>query len=503
VAVAALTGCTNDYDEFNVVGEGGALRPDSSQTGGNMTGGSGGEGQGGSGGAGGGTGGDASAEAGRPMPDGAADAEDAHPTTDAPGDAPAVSDVTAEADTAADVARDVTPDVPADRGPDVADATDVVSPPDVHDGGPPSDVTDATFPDVPDVSINDAQDADVSIGQEAGDADASVDAPCGPGTKLCGGTCVLVDDPTHGCASTSCSPCPTAPHTTGAVCGATGACAIAACAPAFADCDGVATNGCEISLMTDADNCGACRRACSPASVASRQCVAGLCVPSCTLNSASCLSPAAPAPDDGCERLVTSSTSCGGCDNNCAAQGTVEGLSCISAVCQCMRNAVCGGLAGACNASNRCVCNGVVCLAGEACVTVGAPADAGADASDVDADDAGADANEDGGVEVEAAALGTDICSCNGGAACAAGQTCCQTPAGCINLATDAMNCGACGRRCAPGLICTAGTCHCATDDNCNAGSAGTCLPAQGQCMCRLGGVCDPGRRCQADGSCG
>src|SRR5262249_26862112 len=155
---------------------------------------------------------------------------------------------------------------------------------------------------------------------------------------------------------TSCSPCPTAPHTTGAVCTA-GACAIAACMPTFADCDGVVANGCEVSLLTDVDNCGECRRACSTASVASRQCVAGLCVPSCTLNSASCQSPAAPAPDDGCERLVTSPTSCGGCDNNCAAQGSLPGLSCISAVCQCATNAVCGGIAGACNASNRCVCN--------------------------------------------------------------------------------------------------------------------------------------------------
>jgi hypothetical protein len=40
---------------------------------------------------------------------------------------------------------------------------------------------------------------------------------------------------------------------------------------------------------------------------------------------------------------------------------------------------------------------------------------------------------------------------------CQAGLTNCSGV--CTNLATDSMNCGACGRTCATGKACSAGTC--------------------------------------------
>jgi hypothetical protein len=52
-----------------------------------------------------------------------------------------------------------------------------------------------------------------------------------------------------------------------------GACTVSACATGFGNCDMNAANGCEATLATDANNCGACGRRCP-----GRICVAGACV---------------------------------------------------------------------------------------------------------------------------------------------------------------------------------------------------------------------------------
>jgi hypothetical protein len=87
---------------------------------------------------------------------------------------------------------------------------------------------------------------DVDAAQDAADAplDTSTDGPivCGSGTKLCGGQCVNVADPSYGCTATGCTACSLANATAGCQ---GGACVIASCAPGKADCDGVASNGCE------------------------------------------------------------------------------------------------------------------------------------------------------------------------------------------------------------------------------------------------------------------
>ncbi|GAC1556019.1 MAG: hypothetical protein NVS3B10_16660 [Polyangiales bacterium] len=46
-----------------------------------------------------------------------------------------------------------------------------------------------------------------------------------------------------------------------------------ACTGTFADCNGLATDGCEIDTMTDASNCGACGKACATGTT----CTAGTC----------------------------------------------------------------------------------------------------------------------------------------------------------------------------------------------------------------------------------
>jgi hypothetical protein len=54
---------------------------------------------------------------------------------------------------------------------------------------------------------------------------------------------------------------------------AAGSCALQACAGGFANCDAVASNGCEVNLATDTANCGSCGSACFVGAT----CVAGLC----------------------------------------------------------------------------------------------------------------------------------------------------------------------------------------------------------------------------------
>ena len=207
------------------------------------------------------------------------------------------------------------------------------------------------------------------VGGEAGTPGTG--GGCGAGLKLCGTDCVPSDDPATGCAEPSCASCPVVGGST-AICSA-GACAVGTCLAGHFDCNA--------------------------------------------------------SPTDGCEHDATTSTDvqCGGCSNDCTAQGT--GFTCSNRLCRCTSAAQCrvGNVAVYdCNASGHCTCDGTECVAGEACRRSGS----------------------------------SSLCSCNAGAACAAGTTCCQTPAGCFDLQGDSANCGACGWRCATGTTCVSGQCQ-------------------------------------------
>jgi len=200
--------------------------------------------------------------------------------------------------------------------------------------------------------------------------------------------------------------------------------AAGACPTQMAACAGICTE-----ISSDLANCGECNRACSSTGVEVAVCSAGLCTSSCALGRANCAQPATGA-DDGCERDVAgNAASCGSCNNNCQSQGASGGFSCTNSGCSCTTDLQCllsGGGNGTCDTTTGiCTCETTVCARGEACTRSGS----------------------------------RQVCRCNGGAACASGQTCCQTPAGCFDLATDATNCGACGRACAPGQTCNNGAC--------------------------------------------
>jgi RHS repeat-associated protein len=119
--------------------------------------------------------------------------------------------------------------------------------------------------------------------------------------------------------------CATAPNAV-AVCTA-GACSLT-CSAGFGDCDHVAQNGCETSLLTSTANCGACGNACS-APNAQSACVAGACtVGACNAGYANCDGNLA----NGCEtNVLTSNANCGGCGVVC--NGACVGGACSGSGC--------------------------------------------------------------------------------------------------------------------------------------------------------------------------
>ncbi len=116
--------------------------------------------------------------------------------------------------------------------------------------------------------------------------------------------------------------CPSRPNAvpscTGGTCGIT-------CLPGFGNCDGNALNGCETDVRASNSDCGACGRACAPAN-ATGACVAGACtVTTCATGFADCDGLAA----NGCETdPIANNQHCGACGNVCAA-----GRTCLAGRC--------------------------------------------------------------------------------------------------------------------------------------------------------------------------
>jgi hypothetical protein len=105
-----------------------------------------------------------------------------------------------------------------------------------------------------------------------------------------------------------------------------GVCGIGACNAGFANCNGINSDGCEINLMVTVSNCGTCGHACSFINATAVSCSAGICsIISCNSGFANCNGIAS----DGCELNTTNSpTNCGFCGFTCPA-----GHSCINSVC--------------------------------------------------------------------------------------------------------------------------------------------------------------------------
>ncbi|MEZ4296816.1 MAG: hypothetical protein R3B70_17755 [Polyangiaceae bacterium] len=111
-----------------------------------------------------------------------------------------------------------------------------------------------------------------------------------------------------------------------------GSCQIASCNAGFANCDGLAVNGCEINTNTSVGNCGGCGQICAPAN-STGACSGGTCtVGSCNSGFANCNGSAV----DGCEINTQADVqNCGACGNNCAVQcaGNTSLTQCTAGAC--------------------------------------------------------------------------------------------------------------------------------------------------------------------------
>jgi hypothetical protein len=228
--------------------------------------------------------------------------------------------------------------------------------------------------------------------------------------------------------------CPALPHAT--VGCQQGACVIAACDPGYGDCDGYVLDGCESDLSSDPAHCSACGHACAPEANGTVACVSSQCgVGGCDNGFADCDGD----PGNGCEtNLANDFNNCGACGVPCAAvangtpicSGFICGVgSCDSGYADCF-----GGAANGCETNllsdvNHCNTCGTVC---------------------------------------PVVANGTRACVSGGCAvgSCAAGYADCDgnLDTGCeINLATDVNNCNGCDQVCTPptnGVAgCVAGAC--------------------------------------------
>jgi hypothetical protein len=297
---------------------------------------------------------------------------------------------------------------------------------------------------------------------------------CDPGqTRCAGGPCVDAQTSTEHCGGCG-RACPVGPDAT-ATCVA-GRCGIT-CAAGFADCDMNPMNGCEVDTRSSSAHCGGCGMACVGAANQTAACALGACVRTCDATFADCDTNAA----NGCEAPLTGASHCGRCGNACAGStpvctttgGTSAcGTGCPGAQTRCP-NGTCADLS---TDRSNCGACGMVCAGG---ANQTATCVAGRCAVACDEGFADCDTDPSNGCETDTRASTGHCGRCgnacpagaNGAARCAVGacQLACNAgfgncdgsaANGCeAELTRDTAHCGACGRACGTGEICSAGDC--------------------------------------------
>ncbi len=309
-----------------------------------------------------------------------------------------------------------------------------------------------------------------------------------------------------------------------------GTCEITSCNSGFDDCDLIVNNGCETNVTSNADNCGACNRACSSQGTVTRTCSASVCNPTCSAGAGNCVQPMAPAMDDGCEAdLATDEGNCGSCGRGCSNTGTTAVLCetglCTSACiapnancnmpvapqvddgCETNRNTDpdnCGACGRAC-ATNGVMsrsCGGGICtstcvgLLDNCSMPVAPVMDDGCEAdTSADVNNCGACGRQcdSAGVATLSCTLGLCDSTCSGLLANCAQPSAPAVDDGCeADVADDPSNCGGCGRACSPGLVqtlsCSGGLCD------------STCQPGRANCTQPVFPLADDGCETGSDG---
>lgn len=352
--------------------------------------------------------------------------------------------------------------------------------------------------------------------------DAGSCVGCPVGEVVCGNNCIDTDtNPAHcGACDAACDLTNVDGH--GCV---GGICTVVSCDAGYADCDTVASNGCEVDILSTDAHCGACGTPCP----AGENCCGGACVDlNADAQNCGACGNACPAGESccggDCANLTNDVNNCGTCGNACGvgevcSQGACA-LDCAVGETDCNGSCVnlntdpqnCGACGNVCDLANVDQ-NG---CAGGSCTVVSC--DAGFD----DCDSLAANGCEttlgttdNCGACGHACAAGEE---CTGGiceAVCGAGETNCN--GSCVDLNTDVSNCGACGHGCPTGEGCANGTCCADADsdgyyaqtcggDDCDDGSADTHPGAEEICNdidddCN--GTIDDGEVCKRDKGCG
>ena len=153
-----------------------------------------------------------------------------------------------------------------------------------------------------------------------------------------------------------------------------GQCAIATCNSGFANCDNITSNGCEVNVRTDPNNCGGCGVTCPPVANGNGTCFNGQCaIATCNSGFANCDNNTA----NGCEVNVrTDLNNCGGCGRSCLVangngtcfNGQCGISSCNAGFADCDNNAANGCETNVNTDPNNCGACGFVCPPGKTCV---------------------------------------------------------------------------------------------------------------------------------------
>ena len=120
-----------------------------------------------------------------------------------------------------------------------------------------------------------------------------------------------------------------------------GVCSVATCVANYRDCDNLNTNGCEVDIQTNPDNCGACQSAggtVCPAVNDTPACVNGSC--SITCNSGYGICAPGNVNTSGCPTAISCTSCCGtgpGGSNTCGG-----GTACVGGSCAATTQHVCG-----------------------------------------------------------------------------------------------------------------------------------------------------------------
>ncbi|MET0391051.1 MAG: hypothetical protein ABW321_34080 [Polyangiales bacterium] len=317
----------------------------------------------------------------------------------------------------------------------------------------------------------------------------------------------------------SCGACgkvcpPSAPYCAG------GQCTAISCPADAADCNGDNLD-CETSLHS-VDHCGACGASCGSPANATVDCGSGICVPTCQDGFTSCDETNA----NGCETDLRTETNCGSCGVTCTYTNALT--SCSSGSCQLTG---CSSGFGNCNGADADGCeqrlntNTHCAQCNQGCSLGNATASCSSGSCQVASCNGGfgnCDGSAANGCEVDLSnnpqhcgacgqactnnfACQSGRCVCTSNSQCGSGQTCCG--GSCKNLATDASNCGSCGRSCGSGLSCCSGTCKNLATDMDNCGSCGrqcddedTNRCTSGQCRCSSDAPCSGFYKCCSSG---